>query len=99
MLSPLVTSWNAAGAVCARLYSIGLILPNPALACAPLETTHWLRRAATPANRGAPTDVPPNTASHCAAVARVPRHADESLVKITYPSWSAEAVMEISGTS
>src|SRR5579871_405660 len=100
MLSPVVTSWNAAGAVCARLYSVGLILPKPGADCTPLETSHWFMRAATPANSGAPTEVPPNTASHCDPDPRLPPlHADGSLVNTTYPSWSAEAEIEMSGTS
>src|SRR5579871_631117 len=40
MLLPLVTSWNAAGALWAKLYSLGLIFPRPGLDCTPFEMSH-----------------------------------------------------------
>src|SRR5437667_188073 len=47
-------SWNAAGALAARLYNFALILPWT-------EFVSWLIIATTPAKAGAPTEVPPTT--------------------------------------
>src|SRR2546427_93669 len=83
-------SWNAAGALAARLYNFALILPWT-------EFVSWLIMATTPAKAGAPTEVPPTTVKPPALdrnpLAQLPRE------HMRYPSWAPDAFREISGTS
>src|SRR5437899_8149079 len=86
MLLPLVMSWNAPGALCASEYSIGLMFPSPARACAPVDTTYWFSSATIPAKLGADADVPPLGMNW------------PPLIKAN-GSWNQEAVSDTSGTS